>query len=246
MIISIWRYSHLALAVSSFLLLTLASLTGIVLAFEPVIEKAKGYKIDDFDKITLAQSIPVLKEKIHGIQELSVDDNEFVIIKYSDKEGNDKRSYVNPVTGEILGTPQQQTPLFEWMTALHRSLFLHETGRLIVGIAALLLILIALSGIALVIQRQKGIRRFFAPVEKTGFAQYYHVVFGRLSLVFILALALTGTWLSVSRFIIKPEKISAKVNEEDIKEAPEKKTADFTIFQQTPLSEVETIQFPFL
>jgi sulfite reductase (NADPH) flavoprotein alpha-component len=245
MIISVWRYSHLALAVSSFLLLTLASLTGIVLAFEPVIEKAKGYKVDDFDKITLSQTVPVLKEKIHGIQELSVDDNNFVIVKYADKEGKDKTSYVNPVTGEILGTPQKQDPLFEWTTALHRSLFLHKTGRLIVGISAFLLILIALSGIALVIQRQKGIKRFFAPVEKTGFAQYYHVVFGRLSLVFILALALTGTWLTVSRFIIKPEKISAKVNENDIKEEPEKKITDFAIFQQTPLSQVETIQFPF-
>ncbi|MEO5893160.1 MAG: PepSY domain-containing protein [Ferruginibacter sp.] len=245
MIISVWRYSHLALAVSSFLLLTLASLTGIVLAFEPVIEKARNYKIDNFDRVTISQVVPVLKEKIKGIQELAIDDNDFVIVKYSDKEGNDKKNYVNPVTGTILGTPQKQAPLFEWMTALHRSLFLHETGRLIVGISAFLLILIALSGIALVIQRQKGVRRFFAPVEKTGFARYYHVVFGRLSLVFILALALSGTYLSVSRFIIKAEKVSVKVNEDDIKEEPEKRLADFTIFQQTPLSQVESIQFPF-
>jgi len=245
MIISVWRYSHLALALSSFLVLILASLSGIILAFEPVIKKAKRYKVDDFDKVKLSQAVPVLKEKIHGLQELTVDDNDFVIIKYADKEGNDKKSYVNPLTGEILGTPQKQAPLFEWMTALHRSLFLHEAGRLIVGISAFLLILIALSGITLVIQRQKGIRQFFAPVEKTSFAQYYHVVFGRLSLVFILALALTGTWLSVSRFIIKPEKISTKVDEKDIKEDPGKKTADFPIFQQTPLSQVETIQFPF-
>ncbi|MEO7523295.1 MAG: PepSY domain-containing protein [Ferruginibacter sp.] len=245
MIISVWRYSHLVLAISSFLLLTLASLSGIVLAFEPVIEKAKSYKIDDFDRVTLSQTVPVLKEKIHGIQQLMVDDNDFVIVKYADKEGNDKKSYINPVTGAILGTPQKQAPLFEWMTALHRSLFLHESGRLMVGIATFLLILIALSGVALVIKRQKGIWRFFAPVEKTGFAQYYHVVFGRLSLVFILALALTGTYLSVSRFIIKPAIISAIVKEEDIKEEPKKNTANFRLFQKTMLSQVETIQFPF-
>ena len=245
MIISVWRYSHLLLAVSSFLLLTIASLTGIVLAFEPVTEQTKGYKIDGFDTVTLAQSIPVLKEKLHGLQEISVNEYDFAIAKFTGENDNDKTAYVNPVTGGVLGVPQKQSPLFEWVTTLHRSLFLHETGRLIVGIIAFLLILIALSGIALIIQRQKGIRRFFATIEKTSFAQYYHTVFGRLSLVFILALALTGTYLSVSRFIIKPQPVNAIVNEDAIKDGPEKTLKDFAIFQQTKLGDVESIQFPF-
>ena len=245
MIISVWRYSHLALAVSSFLLLTVAALTGIVLAFEPVVENAKGYKVDGFDTVTLAGSIPVIREKLHGVQELKVAENGFVTIKYFDKEGGDKTAYINPLTGDVLGVPQKQTPLFEWTTSLHRSLFLHEGGRMVVGITSFLLILIALSGMALVIQRQKGFKRFFAPIEKTGFAQYYHLAFGRLSLVFILAIALSGTYLSISRIIIKPQKVSAKLVEEVIKEEPERKPADFVLFQQTKLSEVETIQFPF-
>lgn len=245
MIISVWRYSHLALAVSSFLLLTLASVTGIVLAFEPVIEKSKGYKVDDFEKITLVKSIPLVKEKLHGVQELQVDENDFVIAKYTNENDNDTTVYINPLTAEVLGAPQKQKPIFEWTTSLHRSLFLHETGRVLMGITAFLLILISLSGIALIIQRQKGVLRFFASIEKTSFVQYYHAVFGRLSLIFILALALSGTYLCVSRFIIKPQKQTAKVNEDDIKEEPEKKLADFTIFQQTKLSDVEAIQFPF-
>lgn len=245
MIISVWRYSHLALAVSSFLLLTVAALSGIVLAFEPVIETAKGYKIEAFDTVTLAQSLPVIREKLHGVQQLKVDENNFVIANYSSEDGADKTAYVNPLTAEILGVPQKQAPLFEWVTALHRSLFLHETGRLVVGITAFLLILIALSGMALIVQRQRGIRRFFSSIEKTGFAQYYHAVFGRLSLFFILAIALSGTYLSVSRFVIKPQKPVAKVAEESIREEPEKKPADFAVFQQTRLADVETVQFPF-
>ncbi|MCB0434087.1 MAG: hypothetical protein KDD18_14235, partial [Mangrovimonas sp.] len=42
--ISIWRYSHLALAVSSFVFIILASLTGIILAFQPISEQIKPYK----------------------------------------------------------------------------------------------------------------------------------------------------------------------------------------------------------
>jgi sulfite reductase (NADPH) flavoprotein alpha-component len=245
MIISVWRYSHLALAVSSFLLLTLASLTGIILAFEPVLEKAKGYKADGFDTITLAQSIPALREKLPGLQEIKIDDHDFVIARFSDEEANDKTVYIHPITGEVLGEPKEQSPFFKWVTALHRSLFLHETGRLIVGISSFFLILIALTGVALIIKRQKGIRRFFAPIERTSFSQYYHTVFGRAVLLFILALALTGTYLSVSRFILKPTIKSPVVNEDTIKEEPELALQDFPVFKQTKLLQVESIQFPF-
>jgi sulfite reductase (NADPH) flavoprotein alpha-component len=39
MTISIWRYSHLALAISAALFILIASITGIILAFEPISEK---------------------------------------------------------------------------------------------------------------------------------------------------------------------------------------------------------------
>lgn len=245
MIISFWRYSHLALAVSSFLLLTLASITGIILAFEPVAQKSQGYKADGFDTLTLAQTIPILKEKLPGLQEIKVDDNDFVIAKYTTEQENDTTAYIHPLTGNVLGAVKKQSPFFEWVTSLHRSLFMDQTGRALMGITSFLLILIALSGMALILQRQKSIWRFFAPIEKTSFSQYYHTVFGRLSLIFILAIALTGTYLSASRFFIKPEKVSAKVNESDIKEEPETALKDFAIFQEIKLEEAETIQFPF-
>lgn len=245
MIISVWRYSHLALAISSFLLLTVASVTGIFLAFEPVIEKAKSYKAEGFDTVTLAQSVPLLKEKFPGIQEISVDDNDFVVIKYAEEEGGDKHAYIDPGTGKILGTPKEKAPLFQWMTVMHRSLFMKETGRILIGITSFLLILIAISGVLLIVQRQNGWRHFFSNIEKTGFAQYYHAVFGRLSLFFILAIALTGTYIAVYRFVPPPVKASSAIKEETIKEEPEIGLSNFAIFQQTPLSKLQKLQYPF-
>ncbi|WP_447640955.1 MULTISPECIES: PepSY domain-containing protein [Chitinophagaceae] len=245
MIISVWRYSHFCLAVSSFILLTIAALTGMVLAFEPITENAQGFRVDHFDTVTLAHTIPVLKEKIPGIESLQVDDYHFVTAKYPDKNGHDKTVYVNPVNGDILGVTRKQSPFFEWVTNLHRSLFLHETGRFIVGIIAFLLILIVLSGIGLIVQRQKGFRRFFAPIEKTSFAQYYHTVLGRWSLIFILVIALTGTYMSLSRFVLKPVKESIKVDDSKIKDEPQVALKEFSVFQQTRLENVEDVQFPF-
>ncbi|WP_207423560.1 PepSY domain-containing protein [Desertivirga brevis] len=246
MTISIWRYSHLALAVSSFILLTLASVTGIILAFEPITQKVQPYRSSNFEQLTLAQTLPVLKKKYADISEMSVDANGFVLIKASDEEGEPLEVYVDAANGNILGKPAKKSSFFEWVTGLHRSLFLHETGRFIIGLTAFLLSLITISGLILVIQRQRGIKRFFAKIAKDSFAQYYHVVLGRLSLIPILVIAISGTYLSFLRFkLIEEKKVSKEVDFDAIRSKPEKTLQDIELFKRTLLSEVESVEFPF-
>ncbi|CAM3940129.1 PepSY domain-containing protein [Mucilaginibacter galii] len=246
MTISVWRYSHLALAVSSFLLLILASVTGIILAFEPVSQKLQPFRADNFNEVTLAQSLPALRKAYPDISELTVDVNEFVQIKASDADGKNLEAYVEPVTGKILGKPTKQSEFFAWVTALHRSLFIHETGRFFIGLTAFLLLLITVSGTMLIIQRQRGVKRFFTRIVRDNFAQYYHVVLGRWSLIPIFIIALSGTYLSLAKFGLVDTKItSPKVDLDGIRSKPEIKPADITIFKNTKLSDVQSIEFPF-
>ncbi|TWR25704.1 FAD-binding oxidoreductase [Mucilaginibacter pallidiroseus] len=246
MTISIWRYSHLTLAVSSFLLLTLASITGIFLAFEPISQKTLPYRADNFDQITLAQTLPALRKAYPDISELTVDANQFVTIKATDDEGKGLTAYIDPRTGKVLGKPTKQSEFFQWMTTLHRSLFLHEIGRFFMGLTAFLLMLITISGTALILQRQRSLKRFFAKIVKENFAQYYHVVLGRLSLIPILVIAVTGTYMSLGRFnIIKTIKIKHDVDFDALKSKPERKAADFAVFNNTMLSQVQSVEFPF-
>ncbi|MCE7039042.1 PepSY domain-containing protein [Dyadobacter sp. CY312] len=246
MTISVWRYSHLILAVSSFILLTLASITGIILAFQPVSERLHSYRADQFDSITLAQSLPQLRDKYPGISELSVDSHQSVLIKGTDADGEKLLSYVDPGTGKLLGVPEPKSEFFEWVTALHRSLFLKETGRFFIGLTSFLLLLITISGTMLVIQRQQGLKRFFTSIVRENFAQYYHVVLGRLSLIPIFVIALSGTYLSLVRFeLIKSPIISSDVDFDAIKTEPEKKATDFEIFKTVYLSDVKSVEFPF-
>ncbi|MCE7059302.1 PepSY domain-containing protein [Dyadobacter sp. CY343] len=246
MTISIWRYSHLALAVSSFLLLTLASVTGILLAFQPISEKLQSYRSEHFSETNLSTTLPLLRKQYPGISSLSVDANEFVQVQGSGNDGKKLLAYIDPATGKILGVPEPKSEFFEWVTALHRSLFLHEAGRFFVGLTAFLLLLITVSGTMLIVQRQRGFKRFFTKIVKENFAQYYHVVLGRLSLVPIFILALSGTYLSLARFgLIETTRISSEIDFDAIREKPVKNAADFDIFRKTKLSEVQTIEFPF-
>ncbi|MVN91977.1 PepSY domain-containing protein [Mucilaginibacter aquatilis] len=246
MTISIWRYSHLALAVSSFLLLTLLSITGIILAFEPISQKTQPFGVNGFSQITLAKSLPALRKAYPDISELTVDANQFVKIKATDTNGKNLDAFVDPLSGKVLGTTPKENDLFETVRSLHRSLFLHEVGRAIIGVTAFLLMLITTSGIALIIQRQRGIRHFFKRIVRDSFAQYYHVVLGRLSLIPILIIAISGTYLSLARFdIFDIKKNSIKVDFDNIKSTPVRKATEISVFKNTKLSEVESVEFPF-
>lgn len=246
MTISVWRYSHLALAISSFILLVLASITGIILAFEPVSNKIQPYRADNFNQITLAETLPALRKTYPGISELSIDANQFVQIKGSDANGEKLSAYVDPKTGRILGKPTEQSEFFKWVTAFHRSLFIHETGRFFIGLTAFLLLLITISGTMLIIQRQRGVKRFFTKIAKDNFYQFYHVILGRWSLIPIFIIALTGTYLSLARFnLIDTTKASPKIDFDAIRSSPGKKATDFAVFKNIKLSEIESVEFPF-
>ena len=246
MTISIWRYSHLALAVSSFLFIALASVTGIILAFEPVSQKVQPYRVEHFSSLSLAQALNTLKETDSEITDLTVDPNQFVVLKCIDSDGKNTAFYTDPETGKPLGAVSKKNEFFQWVTTLHRSLFLHETGRFFVGLTAFLLLLIATSGTVLIIQRQRGVKRFFTKIVRENFAQYYHVLLGRLLLIPILLITITGTYLSLVRFeVFTEKKISHKIDFDSIKTEPKKKLDEFAVFKNTPLSEVQSIEFPF-
>jgi sulfite reductase (NADPH) flavoprotein alpha-component len=51
MIGSLWRYSHFLLAVISALFLIVASVTGAILALEPIVETSQPYAVVDLNEV---------------------------------------------------------------------------------------------------------------------------------------------------------------------------------------------------
>lgn len=246
MTISVWRYSHLALAISSFLFVLLASLTGIILAFEPASKALTPYCITDLEEISLAQTLEVLNEKYDEVFEFKINPNEFVELDAINKDGNSVKGYINPKTGEFLGKPIVKSKLFRVTTNLHRSLFLKSTGRILVGIASLLLFLIASSGLILIIKRQLKVRYFFSKVIKDNFSQYWHTILGRWFLIPIVIVTLTGVFLSLYRFDVLPHKKEKKeIYIQELKAQPKVEIGDYKALKEVTLNEVRSVEFPF-
>lgn len=207
MTISIWRYSHLALAVSSFVFICLAPVTGIILAFQPISEQIRPYKVDCFNQITLAESLEAFKSQYPEVISLEVDSNDFVLASVLTEEGEALEGYFNPKTAEYLGKKIETSKFFQWTTNVPRSFFIKGTGRFLVGLCSFLLLLIAVSGSILILKRPRSFKKFFSRIVNDDFAQYWHVDLGRLSLIPILIITLTGVYLSLEKFDFLPKDI---------------------------------------
>lgn len=246
MTLSVWRYAHLALALVSCLFLLILSVTGVILAIGAVNDKIPAYRIADFDEVNLAQTVSALSKVYPELTDLTVDHNGFVTLNATDDEGNSVNAYINPKTGEVLGKVKPQSDFIQWNIALHRSLFLKETGRIIVGVVSFLLLLITVSGTVLIIKRQQGVLHFFDKIKRDFLSQYFHVVSGRLLLVPVFIIALTGTYLFMVRIGIVDVQIPELDDETEEEQASQAEISEFKVFQETKLSEVEKVEFPFM
>lgn len=243
---SIWRYSHLTLAISSFVFILIAAVTGIILAFEPISNQLKPYAVSNGDNATLSKTIQVLQQEYQDVVSIDVDNNDFVSASVITKSGDNKTFYINPFTGENIGETIEKSPVFKFTTNLHRSLFLKSTGRFIVGFVSFLLFLMAVTGVLLIVKRQGGLKRFFSRIVKENFAQYYHALVGRYMLIPIAIITLTGVYLSLEKFSLLPEyKISHSINKTQTPESPKLATAHFPLFKTLTLKDIKRVEFPF-
>ncbi|MCG6191161.1 PepSY domain-containing protein [Maribellus maritimus] len=245
MVLSIWRNSHLVLAVVASLFLLIASITGGILAVEPISNKVRPYNIDHADKLTLTETLTNLNAKYDEILSVSSDRNGFVSVSVI-INGENEQFYVDPFTGNKLGPLIEKAPIFKFSTSLHRSLFLKTTGRFLIGLVSQLLFLIAVSGIILIAKRQGGFKYLFASVVRENFSQFNHVVYARITLLPIIVLSLTGIYLSLLRFnLIPEEQVVHEIDYDSLTDSPKKPLKDFEFFNSTTLGELKELEYPF-
>ena len=242
---SLWRYSHFLLATVSAVFLLMASVTGAILAIKPIKDTVQPYKTVDLDNVQLSHTIAALKNKYDEVLELEITPEDFVKVSVFTKEGESANLYIDPETGDKLGDVSPPSAFFSFVTNLHRSMFLKSIGRAFVGIVSLLLFFIAVSGTFLLAQRQGGFKKWFSKVQESDFGQRYHVILSRWFLLPISILALTGVYLSAEKFSLLPEVNVThqleNITDTDVERVPQ----NITLFENTKLSEVRKLVFPF-
>ncbi len=238
--ISIWRLIHLWLAMVSAVFLLIASVTGVILAAEPVYEGSYGYDTESED-LTVAQMMETVRANYSDVISIQKTHNAYFQINVFGEDGEES-FYIDPRTGERAGELFTTPGIFDFARTLHRSLFFKETGRFLVGMTSLVTVLLAIAGFFLVVRKQGGITLFFKKVIKESFHEDYHTRLGKLFIWPILAICVTGTILFLVRFdVIHDGQESHSYDFPVIEDA----SADFSIFENTTLDRFSELVYPF-
>nr|HMP30466.1 PepSY domain-containing protein [Saprospiraceae bacterium] len=155
-----WRRVHQLCTVFVGLFILLASVTGIVLAIEPLVLSKNSVSRAITEDLTYVQFVDQLQDQFIEIFSIEIDPYQNIKVQ-GISESNDDIVYINAQTLKAVVPPQQFNDIFQFSRDLHRSLFLKTPGRILMGLAALGLLILVISGIGLQIRRAGGLNNIF-------------------------------------------------------------------------------------
>ena len=210
----IFEKIHLWLSVPFGLIITLICFSGAMLVFEDEVNELfrhELYYVETVGKVPLP--IEQLLEKVTATLPDSVSVTSVSISSDSERAyqvnlSKPRRAslYVDQYTGEVKGK-SERSGFFMFMFRMHRWLLDSMNpgnegifwGKMIVGVSTLLLVFVLISGIVIWWPRtRKALKNSLKITATKGWRRFWydlHVAGGMYTLIFLLAMALTGlTW----------------------------------------------------
>jgi uncharacterized iron-regulated membrane protein len=202
---------HLWVGLVAGLLISLLGISGSAIVFRQEIFRAANAQLMSVEPsgtpVPLQQQADQVLEANPGAQiefiELprdARDSTQFSLGFIGRNNARDARVYVNPYTGQILGSNPRNLRWQDWLSNFHTSLLVGRTGRLVDGIVASCFLAICLTGIVIWWPGRPSWKRnvrFNTRLVGWQFAFDFHKVVGFWTVVFLAMFAITGisfTW----------------------------------------------------
>jgi len=157
--------------------------------------------------------------------------------------GTPGAAVVDPATGLDAGSADA-SPVERWLKTLHRSLFLDDSGRIVAAIGAAAMLILSISGTALVVRRTGGWRRVFTSL-KGPLPGRLHVEIARLSIVGLLLSSVTALWMTASTFGYLPENTVTPPIPNTVSGESGFSVTDMQALRTAPLSSLRELTFPY-
>lgn len=195
---------HLYIALAAGLFLILIGLTGSMVVFREEIEKLM---YQEFLETTVrGERVPV-QTAVNAVKRAYPKDKmAFIRMPRTPQEtylfkmnsAHDLFVYADSYSGEVLGAHRQEDTFLGWVALVHTELLIGERGKTILGIGALLLICMSITGFFLWWPPNGKVSRglkidWQSPWKKRVFDM--HRAFGIYSVLFLLIAAFTGVSL---------------------------------------------------
>lgn len=247
MVYKIWRQAHMWLAAFCSVFLLLAATTGLFLALSTTREHIQNPISREALVLPLSDVATRLSERYGELVSLEVRYDGVVLLEAWGAEGEEIRLAVDPTTGDSLGVPREPSELVRWVTSLHRSLFLHDLGRVFVGGFTCLFLLILLTGLVLLL-KQIGLTGLLSPLETSSLSGRLHLEVGRWLFIPLLLVASTGSYLFMYRMGIIPQSTSRVevFNNSHSASGEMLLLSEIPSLREISLAEVRRIDFPLM
>lgn len=185
--------------------LAVTAATGAVLSVVPALDRlstpaiTRGTSVADLAAAVSAhhEAVASIRVRATGVVTASVTDGE--------ASGVER---IDPATGAGLG-PYAPSSSLRFLTDLHRAFGFGSDGRIAAAISALAMIVVVVSGLALLARRMGGWRALTRPVRGST-AERLHGEAARIAAIGLIVSSLTGLWMSASTFGFLPEAASVE------------------------------------
>lgn len=215
---------HLYIALWLGVLLVLAGITGSLLVYKHAIDKwlnadmmqvvAQETYQPFLSLIETANQVSPIKDPPHHLYLPREADDAFVVryqIKHPDPEhkGHNHHFYevmVDPYTGKVLGHRDRDDALMTIVLQLHYKLLAGDTGKLIMGITALLTLFLTVTGIYLWWPKINKIRQAFTIKRNASSHRFnfdLHKTTGIYTAIVMFSVALSGVYFNLPQ-VFKP------------------------------------------
>lgn len=224
------------------LLVSILALSGAVLSIFPALDRT-GAVTTPAGSVSVADLAGRVAGLHPDVEQIRRTPSGKVIAFYFEN-GIPASVVVDPASGQTVAE-YAPSALERWMTNLHRSLFLDDTGRMVAGLGAAAMLLLALSGLQMTARRLGGWRRILGPARGSR-RQRLHVDFGRLSAAGLILSALTGIYMSLSTFELIPDG-SARVPSfpNQVSGGPTMVVDRIEAFRNIDLNDLRELTFPY-
>lgn len=234
------RASHRWPGLLALALVIVLSLSGAVLSVFPAAERLAAPRAEA--GLSAATLVDRIQAVYPGVEQIRRAPSGRITAYWFD-QGTPGAAVIDPATGQGVASADPNQVL-RWFTTLHRSLFLGDGGRIAMATGAMAMLMLSLSGVAMVARRVGGWRHWFARL-RGPLAGRLHTEIARITVIGLVVSSATALWMTAATFDMlpdggaRPTVPSAVSGETGF--APEHMPA----LRQTPVATLRDLSFPY-
>ncbi|WP_298850300.1 PepSY domain-containing protein [uncultured Ruegeria sp.] len=238
-----WRQAHRWPGVILSLLLVFLAITGSILSIDPLLQRydRNVHALGDLSVGDVLR-LSAQKNPYFEIDRIRIDYSGRVLLRGADAAGSREVPF-NPQNGRLARKPRPR-PFWDLLNSLHRNLAMGPIGRPVTLIGVVSMLVLMITGLTLLARRLGGYGQLFNRVKGRGLDKW-HTILGRLLVLPLFVIVLSGTWMSmVSNGIIPSGVDNGLTYPETRVEAGPVPATDLAIFDTVKLADLTELSFP--